>query len=139
MMIEDGIQNPLVHEFHRDCGNIPWFGYDQIYCWLTQCIIDQINTDIPWHTDICDEVVGEIEQELSKEFLRGDSEEGPDDVGYMRAVDRVVRTISALMMTAAYQEYRDVIAGCIEDYTFTSLTLTKVDYNMGIITLELNQ
>lgn len=138
MMIEDGIQNPLVHEFHRDCGKITWFGYDQIYCWLTQCIVDQINTDIPWHTDICEEVVSEIEQGLGKEFLNGDREEGHDDVGYMRAVDRVVRTISSLMMTAAYQEYRDVIAGCIEDYTFNSLTLTGVDYNMGIITLELN-
>lgn len=138
LMIEERILHALVHEFNRDCSKIKWFGYDQIFCWLTQCVIDQINTDIPWHTDVCDEVISEIEHILTNEFTGYDADDHDDNVGYIHAIDRTTLVLTSLLKTASYQEYREEIAGCMEDYTFNSLLLTGVDYELGIITMEIS-
>lgn len=139
MFIEERINNSLVHEFNRDCERIRWVKYDQIYCWLAQCVIDQINTDIPWHTGICDEVVKEIEALLAEEFLHVDYDTEPDNAGFMSAVQLTSDVLTALMSTAAYQDFRDVIAGCLEDYRFSGVRLVELDYQIAKLTLEIVQ
>lgn len=139
MFIEEKISNSLIHEFHRDCDRARWFKYDQFYCWLAQCVIDQINTDIPWHTGICEDVAKEIEALLAEEFLHVDYDTEPDDAGFMRAVDLTKSVLSALMETAAYSDFRDVISGCLEDYNFEGVRLVELDFQISKLTLEIIQ
>lgn len=137
LLIDDPTQQALIHEFHRDVGSLPWIDYPQMYCWLIQCIVDQINIDIPWHEGACEEVVVEMEAILSETFIEVHYEDEPDHASFVKACARVRNIIEALMATNAYRDLRDTIDDCMSNYNYNSLNLLEVEYTMAKITLEL--
>lgn len=129
----------MVEQMHRYCPDIKWFGYDQMFCWLMVCVIDQINMGIPWHTDVADEVISEIEVALVSEFDDNMDGMGADDIGYLRAVDHTSTVLSKLMHTEAFTNTRETIEGCLEGYDPISITLLEVNFDLGLLTLELKR
>ena len=135
--IDDNVVLPLIHEFNRYAEYIYQFGYDQMFCWLVQCVVDGADADVPWTSGISELVYNEIESWHILQY-EDDLEFDPDVHGYLRAVTKTVEIIDALMRTHSYLEFSDEICGCIDLYRRHSVSLASVNYDTAVISLELS-
>lgn len=142
ILLDDEDLRGLRTEMVRNCRDVlKGIDYCDFWVWSTLQALHIVATDqidVPFHVDLCEEAITDIEDRVTEVLEKlDDYEDLSSEAAWISAVAKVTKSMNKLIRTGGFNDYANNIDFVTEDIEFTKFDLTLADYGDLLIKVGL--